>query len=96
MTGRRSAISVEHRELEDDRVAEIAVEEAARGRQELHGDRLVEAELGVDARDVRIGRAVAEHRAGGIARQQPHEDEDDHHDEEEGRDDLQQPTDDEA
>ena len=61
---------------------------------ELHEDRLVEAELGVDARDGLVGRPIAQHRARGIARQQAHEHEHHHHDQEEGRDDLQQPEDD--
>ncbi len=41
--------------------------------------------------DVGVGRAVAEHGAGRIAGQQPHEDEDHHQDQDEGGDDLQQP-----
>ena len=64
--------------------------------QELHRDRLVEAELGVDPLDVGIGRAIAEHGARRIARQQPHEDEGDDEDEDEGRDDLQKAAEDEA
>ena len=53
---------------------------------ELHGDRLVEAELGVDPLDVGVDGPVAEDGAGRIAGQQPHEDEDDDQDEDEGRD----------
>ena len=38
---------------------------------ELHRDRLVEAELGIDPRDVGVGRPVAQDGARRIARQQP-------------------------
>ena len=59
--------------------------------QELHEDRLVEAELRVDPRDVRVGRPVAEDGARRVARQQPHQHEVTTMMRMKRRDDLQQP-----
>ena len=83
---------VHHRRFKADRRAEIALENALDEYQELHRNGLVEAEIAIDALDVGIGRAVAEHGARRIARQQPHEDEGDDEDEDQCRDDLQQPA----
>ena len=96
VTGRRCAISSITGSFRSDRIAEIAGEDARAKYEELHGDRLVEAELGVDPLDIGVDGAVAEHGAGRIARQQPHEDEGDHQDEGDGRNGLQNASENEA
>jgi hypothetical protein len=87
---------LDHRQLEPDRIAEVAGQHRSREEDELHGDRPVEAELGFDPFDIGVDRAVAEHGACRISRQQPDDDEGDDQDEDDGRNGLQDAPEDEA
>ena len=58
---------------------------------ELNDDRLVEAKLSIDARDVGVARAFAQKGRRGIARQKAHQHERRDSDQEQGRDQLHQP-----
>ena len=81
----------QHGSLQGDRGAEITVREAKQEEPELHDDRPVEAELGVDPRHVGVVGPFAQERGCRITGQQAHQDEGDDGDQEQGRDELRQP-----
>ena len=93
-TGRRVGISVDDRLARPHRGAEVEGEEAPQEVEELHDQRLVEAELlaaGRDRRriDVRAAGAQADHAD--VARDQAHQDEDQRRGSDQRRDRQQQP-----
>ena len=67
----------EHRQVEEDRLAEIAAQQLAEEEHVLHGERLVEPEPRAQRRDVCRRGVGPEHDGGGIARRDAHDDEDD-------------------
>ena len=83
---------VDHRPLGADRDAEIPMQQPADIGDVLHGDRLVEAELGPDMGDGRIGGALARHHPRRVARDHMGDDEGDDRDAEDDEDEENQPA----
>ncbi len=92
----RVAISLQHVDLVEDRAAHLALEEVADEIEVLRPHRLIEAVLGADVGDGGGGGAGAEKDAGGIARDQPDENEGDDADAEQNRQELQRAEEDKS
>jgi len=93
--GDRKALGdqLQHGNSKTDGIAEIAGEDAPDKIEKLNDYRLVKPEARIDAGDICIKSAIAEHRACRISRQKPDQDESHDQDENHGRYHLQNATD---
>ena len=88
-----STDQVQHRGLEEDRIPEIAPGDSLKPLQVLGRQRLVQTHLDPQRGDVLRRRLIAEHDRGGVARDEPHEDEDQERRRQKGRQERSEPAD---